>query len=130
MRSVARFCVLLLVVAAAPCFGQMGPAQVAVAAVEKRPLVLTQPLVASVEPVTRAILAAEEGGLVSERLFDEGQRVEKGAVLVRMNTDLVKIQLDAAQASFQSAQGMQAQAEAEMEQAHREMERNRSLYES
>lgn len=109
---------------------QMGPSQVAVMGVEKRPLNLTESLVATVEPVTRTILAAEEEGLVSERMFDEGQRVEQDAILVRMNTDLVKIQRDAAQAALESAQGVLQQAQAEQERAARELERNRSLFET
>lgn len=121
---------LLFLFSSSVAVAQMGPAAVAVAPVEKRPLELTQPLVASVEPVTRTILAAEQEGLVSERLFDEGQRVEKGAVLVRMNTDLVKIQRDAAQAALESAQGVLEQAKAEQDRAKRELERNRSLYET
>ena len=110
--------------------GAQGPAQVMVAPVEKKPLVLTQPLVASVEPVTRTVLAAEQEGLVSERNFDEGHSIEKGTLLLRMDTELMEIQRAAAAAALESAEGSLQQTQAELERAKRELERNRSLFET
>lgn len=113
----------LLLLLASPVLAQQGPQTVVVAPVEKRSAPLTQPLVATVEPVTRTTLAAEEAGLIAERLFDEGQRVEKGAVLVKGKTDLVQAQRDAADAALQSAVAHLAQAQAEAENAQRELKR-------
>jgi RND family efflux transporter MFP subunit len=128
MRRSSLF-VLIFALSVSYGFGQ-GPAQVIVAPVEKRPLTLTQPLVASVEPVTRAILAAEQEGLVSERNFDEGHSIEKGTLLIRMDTELVEIQRVAAAAALQSADGTLKQMEAELDSAKRELVRNRALYET
>ncbi len=109
------------------CLAQMPPAQVTVAPVEAGAVQRTQPLVASVEPVTRSTLAAEEGGLVAERHFDEGQRVKKGELLARTRTDLLDIQLTAAVASRASAQAMLERAQADADHAARELARIRKL---
>src|SRR5215213_6789413 len=95
---------LALLLAPAVCAAQMGPTAVTVAHVEKRPVALTQPLVASVEPVTRTTLAAEQGGLVAERLFDEGQVVQAGQVLIKMKTDLLEAELATAEGARASAE--------------------------
>lgn len=125
-----RVPLFLLLLLSAPVLAQQGPQAVVVAPVEKRAAPLTQPLVASVEPVTRTTLATEEAGLIAERLFDEGQHVEKGAVLARGKTDLVQAQRDAADAAVQSAVAHLAEAKAEAENAKRELERVRRIAET
>src|SRR5688500_1621683 len=109
---------------------QMGPQTVVVAPVEKRAAPLTQPLVATVEPVTRTTLATEEAGLVAERMFDEGQRVEKGAVLARGKADLVQAVRDAAEAAHQSAIARLVEAKATAENATKEVARFRKIFET
>jgi RND family efflux transporter MFP subunit len=105
----------------------MGPSQVLVAPVEQRAVQRTQPLVASVEPVTRSTLAAEEAGLVAERHFDEGQRVRKGELLARTRTDLLEMQLTAATAVRATTQAMLERAEAVADHAARELARIRKM---
>jgi membrane fusion protein (multidrug efflux system) len=102
---------------------------VEVAPVQRRPVELTRPLVASVEPVTRSTLAAELPGLVSERSFDEGQFLPKGAVLARMKTDLLEAQLNAAKAAQATADANVAMVQAEAQNAKQELDRNRKLIE-
>ncbi|MGH7213305.1 MAG: efflux RND transporter periplasmic adaptor subunit [Tepidisphaeraceae bacterium] len=124
MRFSSRCAVLLpIVLAASFAVAQMGPAQVFVAPVEKRSVELTAPLVATVEAVTYTTLAAEQEGLVDERLFDEGQKVEKGQVLVRVDTELLKIQRDAAEAARLAIAAELKQAQAEVDNANRERDR-------
>lgn len=100
------------------------------APVEKRAAPLTQPLVANVEPVTRTTLAAEEAGLIAERIFDEGDLVKKGAVLARGKTDLVQARRDAADAAVQSALARLAEATATAENAKQEVARVRQIYDT
>jgi RND family efflux transporter MFP subunit len=119
---------LLLLTSSA--LAQQGPQAVVVAPVEKRAAALTQPLVASVEPVTRTTLATEEAGLVAERMFDEGQRVEKGAVLARGKADLVQATRDAAHAAHQSAVARLVEAKAMAENATKEVARFRRIFET
>jgi membrane fusion protein (multidrug efflux system) len=108
---------------------QMGPKQVHVAPVEARQVELTRDLVGTAEPVIKALLAAEQGGLVSERLVDEGQRIEKGVVLGRLDIDLLKAELAAAEAAHRSAQAAVKQAKAELTNRQREAKRLGTLYE-
>ncbi len=108
----------------------MGPQSVVVAPIEKRAAPLTQPLVASVEPVTRTTLATEEAVLVAERMFDEGQRVEKGAILAKGKTDLVQAARDASEAAHQSAIARLAEAKATAENAMKEVTRFRKIFET
>jgi len=132
MRS-SRALVLLLAPAlllASSARAQMGPSAVVVAPVEERPLQLTQPLVASIEAVTRSRLAAEQGGLVVERNFDDGQPVEKGQVLAKLKTDVLEAQLASAKAAVSSADASVAKAEAEVANARAKADRARKLYES
>lgn len=121
--------VVFVLLMAAAALAQMGPATVVVAPVERRNIDLTSPLVASVEPVTRTTLAAEQGGLVSERLFDEGQWIEKGAVLTRVNTDLLKLQHEAARAAAEALAAQVQEAQAQLENAKRELDRRKQLFE-
>ena len=117
--------VSLLAVLAAPAVSvaQMGPTSVAVAPVQKRQVALTSPLVASVEPVTRTTLAAEQGGLVAERLFDEGQVVQAGQVLIKMKTDLLEAEFNTAEAARASAEATVTRSQAQLENATNKLAR-------
>ena len=124
-----RIAFLTGVLMTASGFAQMGPTIVDVAPVRTGRIELTRPLVASVEATVRTTLAAEEAGLVSERLFDDGQKVAKGATLVRTNTDLLKVQLVAVEAVFKAMQSQIEQAKAERDRAKIEIERMRPVIE-
>ncbi len=108
----------------------MGPAPVAVAPVEVRALELTRPLVASVEPVTSATLAAEEGGLVIERTFDEGEKVAKGAMLVKLDTGLLEARKIAAEAAVRAAEAAINQSKAEIANSQSELKRLQGLFQT
>ena len=125
-----RWLPIFLLILTAPALAQQGPQAVVVAPVERKATPITQPLVASVEPVTRSTLATEEAGLVAERFFDEGQRVEKGTVLAKGKTDLVQALREAADAAHQSAVARLAEAKAMAENAKREVERVRKIFDT
>jgi len=57
-------------------------------------------------------IAPELGGRVVELLADEGDQVEAGQVLVRLDTALLDAQIEAAQAGLEVAQARLAQAQA------------------
>ena len=75
-------------------------------------------------------MASEQPGIVAERFFDDGQRVKKGDVLVKLNTDLLVTERDAAQAALKMAQGELAQAKSELSNAQREEKRLKELFET
>jgi RND family efflux transporter MFP subunit len=77
--------------------------------------------------VTRTTLATEVGGIVAERHFDEGQRVQRGALLARGLTDMAEAQRDAQKAAHASAVARLEQAKAEAASATRERKRIETL---
>lgn len=67
--------------------------------VAPRPLVSRLAVVGTVEPATTFNIAAPFDGTVSEKLFDYGGRVEKGHVLLVMDTADMEVKLREAQAA-------------------------------
>jgi RND family efflux transporter MFP subunit len=104
-----------------------GPVNVRVAPVERRTREVTQPLVASVEPVTQTTLAAEQAGLVVERRFDEGSRTRKDDVLVRMDVELLKLERDSMEAARLALEGALEQAKVRAENSRTEEQRVKGL---
>ena len=104
-----------------------GPVNVRAEPVQRRAYELTQPLVASVEPVTQTTLAAEQPGLVIERTFDEGSLTKKDEVLMRMDTELLKLDRAAADAARQALEGGLAQAKVRAENSRNEEQRLKNL---
>lgn len=64
------------------------------------------------------------GGKISQRLVDVGDRVSKGTVLAKLDTDDVSLKLDAARAQMASAQADHKLANSELERYRELMERN------
>jgi RND family efflux transporter MFP subunit len=118
----------LLFASAAPAVAQFGgPVAVRAEKVEQRAWELTQPLVASVEAVTQTTLAAEQPGLVTERMFDEGSRTAKDQPLVRMDTELLRLEREAAEAARLSLEGALDQAKVRAENSRNEEQRLKAL---
>lgn len=106
---------------------QQPPVTVEVAPVTTRHLRQEVPLVATVEAVRRSIVAAEQDGLVIERLFEEGASVKAGQELVRTDTELSLAQRRVVDAALGSARGQLGQAQAELENALAELSRIEQL---
>ena len=126
VRLLAATATLAIVAPAA--LGQMPPASVRVAPVERAAVTLTQPLVASVEPVTRATLAADFAGVVLDRTFEEGQRVAKGQPLVSIDAEVMGARHAAAEAAVRSAEAQLERARIEAANTAREAARQESLF--
>ena len=105
------------------------PSAVVVAPVEKKPIALVSRLVATVEPMVRSTLAAEQAALVRERYFDEGQEVEKGALLAKFDDSLLQRQLASLQAQAKSAEAELRRAKLVEQNDLRERDRVTGLYE-
>jgi RND family efflux transporter MFP subunit len=119
---------LALPAAALAQFG--GPVAVRVAPVERRVSEITQPLVASVEPVTRTTLAAEQPGLVIERMFDDGSHTTKDGVLLRLDVELLELERAAAEAARLALEGAVEQSKVRAENSKTEEQRLRGLRET
>jgi len=96
--------------------GAPRPALVEVGAVTTGTLRVSRTYLGQVRALSRADLAAGAAGEVSEVLVREGDRVEAGDVLLRLDPGLARAQLQAAQAA-------RRQSSAQTEQANRDAER-------
>ncbi len=72
------------------------------------------------EPARQTTIAFERSGLVTEVMADEGERVEAGEVIARMDTDLLRAERDRLSAQM-------AQVSANLELANLTAERQRAL---
>jgi RND family efflux transporter MFP subunit len=75
----------------------------------------------------QATVSAQIVGTLSEVLIEEGDTVEKGQVLARLEDNAYKAQLDAAKASAAAARAQVAQARAQLAQGERDMQRHDDL---
>ncbi|MBX3746222.1 MAG: efflux RND transporter periplasmic adaptor subunit [Verrucomicrobiae bacterium] len=118
-RAAGGLALGVLVWTATGCGGSGGPppgefpVEVAVARPEVAAVEDVLPAVGTVEPDERVVLQPEVPGLIEAIGFEEGQRVERGAVLFRLGSGKEEAQ--------------RAQARAEMELARANLERARML---
>jgi HlyD family secretion protein len=88
---------------------------------------ITNTKAGTVKARRRSHLSAEVGGRVVEVLHREGDRVERGEVLVRLNDSSPRAQLRLSRESLRVAQATARQACITRDRARRELERKRSL---
>lgn len=93
------------------------PALIVTAVVEAGELPLPQTLVGSAEPRYRAEVAAEVDGLVQELPVRRGDRVAKGAVLVRLRTFRLELQIEEERAALGELRARIAKAETDLNRA-------------
>lgn len=82
-----------------------------------------------IQPSTEVKISSEVSGEIIELPFKEGQMVNKGDLLVKVNPDLIQSALNRSQASYQNVQANLNQAEATLKEATANYERNKSLFE-
>ncbi|MBN2644428.1 MAG: efflux RND transporter periplasmic adaptor subunit [Desulfuromonadaceae bacterium] len=98
------------------------PAQVKTEPLQRRQAPVTQSLTGSLYFDRISDLSFEVSGAITEILFQEGDRVSKGQVLARLNTDFIDQQIAETTAKLQ-------QAEVSLQHARRDFERYQQLYE-
>lgn len=82
-----------------------------------------------IQPSTEVKISSEVSGEIIELPFKEGQKVNKGDLLVKVNPDLIQAALNRSQAGYQNVQANLNQAEATLKEATANYERNKSLFE-
>ena len=82
--------------------GQMPVTKVVVAKAEMRDLPATATLVGTINAVRRSRIGAQTGGIVVDMPVRQGDRVEAGQLLCRLNDDLISYELAAARAKLDS----------------------------
>lgn len=102
--------VVILAAAGGVAFWRLRPGQggqeeaVRSAIVERGEMVVAVTASGSIEPEARVGLTFETPGRVAEVLVDEGDQVEEGDVLARLDTDQSAVQVEQAQAALTSAE--------------------------
>jgi multidrug efflux pump subunit AcrA (membrane-fusion protein) len=85
-------------------WAQMPATKVRVERAQMRPLPATMRLVATVEPAVRSVVGSEVEGLVVAMPAREGDRIEQGGVICRLNDDTLTAELAAAKARLGALQ--------------------------
>ncbi len=92
---------------------------------------ITQTVAATgkIQPEIEVALSSEVSGEIIELPVKEGQTVEKGDLLVKINPDLIQAAVSQSQAGLQNVRAQLSQAEAGEKNAQLSFERNKSLFE-
>lgn len=82
-----------------------------------------------IQPEIEVALSSEVSGEIIELPIKEGQTVEKGDLLVKINPDLIQAAVSQSQAGLQNVRAQLAQAEASEKNAQLNYDRNKLLFE-
>ncbi|MFC4722498.1 efflux RND transporter periplasmic adaptor subunit [Geojedonia litorea] len=111
-------------------FGKQGNfKEVEVKKVTLMDLVETVSATGKIQPEVEVKLSSEVSGEIIELPIVEGQQVEKGDLLVRVNPDIYQSSLNRSQATLQNVKAGLEQAEASLKEAKANYERNKGLFE-
>src|SRR5690606_33802514 len=102
--------------------------QVEVTKMEPLQIVETVAATGKIQPETEVKISSEVSGEIIELPIAEGQLVERGDLLVRINPDIYQSSLQRSQAGLQNVRASHAQAEASLREAKANYDRNKQLY--
>ncbi|PKD17527.1 RND transporter [Salegentibacter salinarum] len=122
--------VLLIVGKKAGWFGKSGNfKEVEITKIEPIDIIETVSATGKIQPEIEVKLSSEVSGEIIELPVVEGQAVEKGDLLVRVNPDIYQSSVNRAQAGLETSRANYSQAEASLKQAEANYNRNKSLFE-
>lgn len=122
--------ILLVVGKKSGMFGKNGNfKQVEVAEIKPLDIVETVSATGKIQPEVEVKLSSEVSGEIIELPIIEGQQVEKGDLLVRINPDIYQSSLQRSRASMENTRANYAQSKASLKQAKADYERNKTLFE-
>jgi len=81
-----------------------------------------------IQPEIEVNISSEVSGEIIELPVKEGQQVQKGDLLVKINPDLVQAAVSQSQAGLQNIRAQQSQAEASLKNAKANYDRSKSLF--
>ncbi|OEY73008.1 efflux RND transporter periplasmic adaptor subunit [Salegentibacter salarius] len=129
--GIALALILFLIVGKkAGWFGKTGNfKEVEITKIEPIDIVETVSATGKIQPEIEVKLSSEVSGEIIELPVVEGQAVEKGDLLVRVNPDIYQSNVNRAQAGLETSRANYAQAQASLKQAEANYNRNKSLFE-
>jgi HlyD family secretion protein len=104
-----------------------GAAEVRVETIQARDLVSTITATGNVRPRRQVNISSDVMGRVVELKIEEGDEVERGSLLLRIDPSAIQAQVSRARAARAQAQAQVSQARANLLQAERDLERLQSL---
>ncbi|MCT8339713.1 efflux RND transporter periplasmic adaptor subunit [Flavobacteriaceae bacterium TK19130] len=130
---VAIVVLLIIVLIAGKKMGWFGKSgnfkQVEVTEIQPISIVETVAATGKIQPEVEVSLSSEVSGEIIELPIKEGQQVEKGDLLVKINPDLIQSALSQSRAGLQNAKAQLSQARASMKNAENNYNRNKQLFE-
>ncbi len=102
--------------------------EIEITQIEPIEIVETVAATGKIQPETEVKLSSEVSGEIIELPIVEGQLVEKGDLLARINPDLYQSSLLRSRAGLQNVQASHAQAEASLKEAKANYDRNKTLF--
>ena len=131
IAAIALVLIILLVIGKkAGWFGKSGNfKEVEITQVERIDIIEKVSATGKIQPEIEVKLSSEVSGEIIELPVVEGQQVEKGDLLVRINPEIYQSNLERSRAGLQNIRSGLAQAEASLKEAEANYERNKSLFE-
>ena len=122
--------VFLIVGKKAGWFGNSGNyKEVEISQIAPIDIIETVSATGKIQPEIEVALSSEVSGEIIELPIKEGQTVEKGDLLVKINPDLIQAAVSQSQAGLQNVRAQLAQVEASEKSAKLNYDRNKSLFE-
>ncbi len=122
--------VLLVVGKKAGWFGKSGNfKEVEVTEVQRFNVIEKVSATGKIQPEVEVMLSSEVSGEIIELPIVEGQQVQKGDLLVRVNPEIYQSSLERSRAGLQNIRSGLSQAEASLKEAEANYERNKTLFE-
>ncbi|MCL6216813.1 efflux RND transporter periplasmic adaptor subunit [Zunongwangia pacifica] len=122
--------ILLVVGKKSGMFGKNGNfKQVEITQIKSLDIVETVSATGKIQPEVEVKLSSEVSGEIIELPIIEGQQVEKGDLLVRINPDIYQSNVQRSRASMENARANYSQSQASLKQAKADYERNKTLFE-
>ena len=111
-------------------FGSTGDLrEVEISKIQPIDIIETVAATGKIQPEVELALSSEVSGEIIELPLREGQTVEKGDLLVKINPDLIQAAVSQSQAGLQNVRAQLSQAEASETNAKLNFERNKLLFE-
>lgn len=124
------FIILLVAGKKAGWFGKSGNfKEVEITKIEALDIRETVSATGKIQPEVEVMLSSEVSGEIIELPVKEGQAVEKGDLLVKVNPDIYEANLQRVKAGLQNANANYSQAKASLKQAESNYNRNKTLFE-
>ncbi|WP_074409661.1 MULTISPECIES: efflux RND transporter periplasmic adaptor subunit [Aquimarina] len=121
--------VLLVYGKKAGWFGESGNfREVSVTKIDKIDIVETVSATGKIQPEVEVKLSSEVSGEIIDLPIKEGQQVQKGDLLVRINPDIIQSGLNRSQAALENVRAGLRQAEASLKESKLSYDRNKALF--